>query len=40
MDDYYEHSMQTEPHYFSSAFTCTLGETYTMDHTTSYTHDQ
>jgi len=31
--------MQMEPHYSSYAFTYTLDETYTMNHTTSYTHD-
>jgi len=39
MDDYFENSMQMEPNYFSSAFTCTPDETYTMGHTTLHTHD-
>ena len=39
MDDYYEPYVQTEPHYFSYAFTYTLDETFTANHMTLYTHD-
>jgi len=39
MDDYYEHSMEMELHYFSSAFTYTPDETYITGYTTLYTHD-
>jgi len=39
MDDYYERFTQVEPHYSSYAFTYTLDENYTVNHTTSYTRD-
>jgi len=39
MDKYYEHSIQTEPHYSSFVVTYILDETYTTDHITLYTRD-
>jgi hypothetical protein len=36
MDDYYEHSTQTEPQYSSYAFIYIPDEIYTTDHITLY----